>query len=197
MAKKILLVSLCLSVFSCCGNFRGALSAQQIDKHAAPTTRFDPVAVELSGGYSYPSKWNASAVVMVLERNVRLGAYILGPYDNYTLSSENPKPNITTWGLSLGYGDNRWHSNWKGTSFDFIGGGGNRDQGEGNMPWNYGYQGTINHSVFTDRKGNYAFSVGVQARRLYVVRNEDQHGVAYDTSQKSNWVFSLKASVHL
>ncbi|HRH31288.1 MAG TPA: hypothetical protein PK950_01350 [Candidatus Paceibacterota bacterium] len=196
MAKKILLVSLCLSVFSCCGNFRIA-TGQQIDKHAAPTTRLDPVAVELSGGYSYPSKWNASAVIMVFERNVRLGAYILGPYDNYTLSSENPKPNITTWGVSLGGGINRWHSRWKGTSLEGIFGSANRDRGEGNVLWNYGLQANFSHSLYTDREGDYALGIVAQIRRMYVVSNKDQYDAGYDSSQKGTWVFSLKAKVDL
>ncbi|MBP7831716.1 MAG: hypothetical protein KA028_01730 [Candidatus Pacebacteria bacterium] len=196
MAKKFLLISLCLSVFSCCGNFRIAVG-QQIDNHAAPTTRFDPVALEISGGYSYPSKWNASAVVMILERNVRLGAYILGPYDNYTSTSENPKPNITTWGLSLGGGIKNWHSPWKGTSLEGILGSANRDRGEGNVLWNYGFQTNIAHSIYTDRKGSYAFGLVFQVRRVYIVTNEDQHGVAYDSSQKGTWVYSLKAKLDL
>ena len=163
----------------------------------APTTRFQPVLFEVKTGYSYPTKWNASFVIMAVDRNVRLGVFILGPYDNYIATNELSKTNITTWGISAGWGDTRWHSKSKGSGFDFFFGSGNTDKNTENIPWNYGFQINGNYSVYTDRKGGYALALATQLRRMYVVSNKDKHGVAYDSSQKGSWIASIGIALSL
>jgi hypothetical protein len=161
------------------------------------TTRLTPTTIEISSGYSYLSKWNASIARTLTKMqfaNIVIGANIVGPYDNY-IRGEEPKPDITLWGASLGVRLTDWQNKWKGTGIDGTVGCGNREKGKGNPLWNYGFQATVNRSLYTDREGKYAFAVGYQFRLVYVVDNDDKNGVAFATEQKETSINSVNVSV--
>ena len=190
---RLLLSIFLLTMLSMCG-FQRRLAAQDIVKS---TTRLTPTTIEFSSGYSYRSKWNASILVTVTKMqfaNLVIGANIIGPYDNY-LKNEESKSNITLWGGSIGIGIKDWQNKWKGSRIEATLGCGNREKGDGNPPWNYGFRSTVEHSIYTDRKGSYAVSIGYQYRIVYVVDNNDKNGVAYVSKQRLTPIHSINLSV--
>ncbi len=157
-----------------------------------PKIRLSPVHIFVTCGYSIPAKWNAGVMCTATQgRNINLmvGGYAFGPYDKF-INAEDPKPNLTIWGIAVGAACANWHSVWKGTGLDVTFGAGNYDHGELNVPWHYGCDAIVSHALYTDRAGNYACSIYVECTRTYVVSNSDARGLAFSSSQKGSWIVS-------
>lgn len=181
---NLLLIVFTMSAFFSCDT----KPAHAQDHHS--TTRLTPVRAIVSFGYTQSSQWSAAidaTVTKMRYANLVVGGTVIGPYSNY-ISVEEPKPNITLWGISFGARFTDWYSKWKGTGISFLLGCGNADKGNRNPPWNYGGQAELRYSLFTDRKGSYAVSIGVSTRIVYVITNEDKHGVAYSSRQNQKLI---------
>lgn len=159
--------------------------------------RLQSKSFEIKGGSGAPSSWNVSVAWIFPDEGFRLGAIVQGPHKSFTASDEYPKPEVTTWSITAGWGITKQYLPLRGTSIELFAGSGKNDIANENLPWNFGYQFQIVPTIFSCKSGAYSIALFGQLRRLCLVTNSDKQGVTYETKQKGNWVINYGIAVYL